>query len=192
MRVYPRSQPNGRSRRARFVSSEKPIHDDKQPRTAIARDPAPTRFAAPANSMTNLERRIGAPPAPGLRPASNAAPGLAPLPPRPRRRARAPAPGSGGADRDRTDDLKLAKLALSQLSYGPIGTTRRPGPPAPALVGPVRFELTTPRLSSVCSDQLSYEPRIRLRHSRKGCGDGERPDEGVDEESRERAIRRHP
>ena len=25
----------------------------------------------------------------------------------------------GGADRDRTDDLKLAKLALSQLSYGP-------------------------------------------------------------------------
>ena len=27
--------------------------------------------------------------------------------------------GSGGASRDRTDDLKLAKLALSQLSYGP-------------------------------------------------------------------------
>ena len=26
----------------------------------------------------------------------------------------------GGADRDRTDDLKLAKLALSQLSYGPF------------------------------------------------------------------------
>ena len=26
---------------------------------------------------------------------------------------------SGGASRDRTDDLKLAKLALSQLSYGP-------------------------------------------------------------------------
>ena len=26
---------------------------------------------------------------------------------------------AGGADRDRTDDLKLAKLALSQLSYGP-------------------------------------------------------------------------
>jgi hypothetical protein len=29
------------------------------------------------------------------------------------------APANGGADRDRTDDLKLAKLALSQLSYGP-------------------------------------------------------------------------
>ncbi len=26
---------------------------------------------------------------------------------------------NGGARRDRTDDLKLAKLALSQLSYGP-------------------------------------------------------------------------
>ena len=30
----------------------------------------------------------------------------------------------GGASRDRTDDLKLAKLALSQLSYGPIGSSR--------------------------------------------------------------------
>ena len=29
-------------------------------------------------------------------------------------------PGSGGARRDRTDDLKLAKLPLSQLSYGPF------------------------------------------------------------------------
>ena len=28
---------------------------------------------------------------------------------------------AGGADRDRTGDLKLAKLALSQLSYGPVG-----------------------------------------------------------------------
>ena len=28
-------------------------------------------------------------------------------------------PGFGGARRDRTDDLKLAKLPLSQLSYGP-------------------------------------------------------------------------
>lgn len=26
---------------------------------------------------------------------------------------------TGGADRDRTDDLKLAKLLLSQLSYSP-------------------------------------------------------------------------
>jgi hypothetical protein len=27
---------------------------------------------------------------------------------------------NGGADRDRTDDLLLAKQALSQLSYGPF------------------------------------------------------------------------
>ena len=31
----------------------------------------------------------------------------------------------GGASRDRTDDLKLAKLALSQLSYGPDGSTHK-------------------------------------------------------------------
>ena len=30
-----------------------------------------------------------------------------------------PLKADGGARRDRTDDLKLAKLALSQLSYGP-------------------------------------------------------------------------
>jgi hypothetical protein len=29
----------------------------------------------------------------------------------------------GGASRDRTDDLLLAKQALSQLSYGPAGRT---------------------------------------------------------------------
>lgn len=29
----------------------------------------------------------------------------------------------GGASRDRTDDLKLAKLALYQLSYGPVVQT---------------------------------------------------------------------
>jgi hypothetical protein len=32
----------------------------------------------------------------------------------------APTDIPGGADRDRTDDIQLAKLALSQLSYGPI------------------------------------------------------------------------
>ena len=30
--------------------------------------------------------------------------------------------GSGGARRDRTDDLLLAKQALSQLSYGPVNS----------------------------------------------------------------------
>ena len=35
---------------------------------------------------------------------------------------------AGGADRDRTDDLKLAKLALSQLSYGPVRNPWRGAP----------------------------------------------------------------
>jgi hypothetical protein len=33
----------------------------------------------------------------------------------------------GGADRDRTDDIQLAKLALSQLSYGPFQLIGGPG-----------------------------------------------------------------
>ena len=33
-----------------------------------------------------------------------------------------PIAGCGGARRDRTDDLMLAKHALYQLSYGPIGS----------------------------------------------------------------------
>ena len=33
----------------------------------------------------------------------------------------------GGAGRDRTDDLKLAKLALSQLSYAPLRPSRCSG-----------------------------------------------------------------
>ena len=36
---------------------------------------------------------------------------------------------TGGADRDRTDDLRLAKPALSQLSYSPtLGSPERGGP----------------------------------------------------------------
>ena len=56
----------------------------------------------------------------------------------------------GGADRDRTDDLKLAKLPLSQLSYGPV--------PSLEMVGPGRLELPTSRLSGVRSNHLSYGP----------------------------------
>ena len=61
-------------------------------------------------------------------------------------RVRSDDAGNGGAGRDRTDDLKLAKLPLSQLSYGP------------RLVGPGRFELPTSPLSGVRSNQLSYGP----------------------------------
>ena len=84
---------------------------------------------------------------------------------------------TGGARRDRTDDLLLAKQALSQLSYGPRPTGWSPPslsscggqPPiskslpaeavqARRLVGLGRFELPTSRLSSARSNQLSYKP----------------------------------
>ena len=91
---------------------------------------------------------------------------------------------SGGARRDRTDDLLLAKQALSQLSYGPFrdrgrttacrAVARAPQTPAFALRAPARqpslrsrerrlvglgrFELPTSRLSSARSNQLSYKP----------------------------------
>ena len=56
----------------------------------------------------------------------------------------------GGADRVRTDDIRLAKPALSQLSYSPVDR-----------VGLGRFELPTSRLSGVRSNQLSYRPGLR-------------------------------
>ena len=94
---------------------------------------------------------------------------------------------SGGARRDRTDDLLLAKQALSQLSYGPVliglpavarGSLHRPPSlklrratfavrrlacqpkrrEPRRLVGLGRFELPTSRLSSARSNQLSYKP----------------------------------
>jgi hypothetical protein len=117
--------------------------------------------------------------------------------------------GIGGAGRDRTDDILLAKQALSQLSYGPVflsaycicqrdsrvhhlpAATHRAKPArspldklgspsatfgraraVPAfvrmrsarereqMVGLRRLELLTPRLSSVCSNQLSYRPKL--------------------------------
>ena len=55
----------------------------------------------------------------------------------------------GGGERDRTDDLLLAKQALSQLSYTPD---------LESLVGLVGFEPTTPALSRRCSNRLSYRP----------------------------------
>jgi hypothetical protein len=97
---------------------------------------------------------------------------------------------SGGARRDRTDDLMLAKHALSQLSYGPVpedecfllsvhglpsrsawqqvrlrplgfGVTAFAALRARRLVGLGRLELPTSRLSSARSNQLSYKPLTR-------------------------------
>jgi hypothetical protein len=88
-------------------------------------------------------------------------------------------PRSGGARRDRTDDLLLAKQALSQLSYGPSGRPRSDaGRRIRALcrlssvrcrlimVGLGRFELPTSRLSSARSNQLSYKPVSENRSQR--------------------------
>lgn len=64
-------------------------------------------------------------------------------------------PKVGGARRDRTDDLKLAKLALSQLSYGPNSVIK---PNLEGVVGLSGLEPLTSRLSGVCSNHLSYRP----------------------------------
>ena len=68
--------------------------------------------------------------------------------------------GVGGDERDRTVDLRLAKPALSQLSYIPLGAATRAHPMFGKLlmVGPSRIELPTSRLSGVRSNQLSYGP----------------------------------
>src|ERR671933_443878 len=70
----------------------------------------------------------------------------------------------GGASRDRTGDLKLAKLALSQLSYGPLPQCECSrmfavtGRFAAAVVGREGVEPSTSRLSGVRSNHLSYRP----------------------------------
>src|ERR1700722_8444676 len=70
----------------------------------------------------------------------------------------------GGGERNRTDDLLLAKQALSQLSYTPketLGPQSLSAPPGPQRAGPIvvgqgGFEPPTSRLSSARSNQLSY------------------------------------
>ena len=89
--------------------------------------------------------------APGLPPRSLVQLPLHPVKQHPAPRPRGTAPASkhrrpGGGERDRTDDLLLAKQALSRLSYTPA----RP------LVGQGGFEPPTSRLSSARSNRLSY------------------------------------
>ena len=94
---------------------------------------------------------------------------------------------AGGAERDRTDDLLLAKQALSQLSYSPnlVATCAQSATgPESSVVGLGRLELPTSRLSSARSNQLSYKPVSGFYKSRrstqpgfvafleKGCVDG--------------------
>ena len=110
---------------------------------------------------------------------------------RPTRQKPARPEGHGGARRDRTDDLMLAKHALSQLSYGPEETGSRqaqparsaarpnglmarqpggrtPAPEANQMVGLGGLEPPTSRLSSARSNQLSYKPFIRDQGRRAG------------------------
>jgi hypothetical protein len=65
-------------------------------------------------------------------------------------------PEPGGGERDRTDDLLLAKQALSQLSYTPGWFRSSQRSAAHQLVGQGGFEPPTSRLSSARSNQLSY------------------------------------
>ncbi len=106
---------------------------------------------------------------------------------RPACRAEAPKGAkAGGARRDRTDDLLLAKQALSQLSYGPQargrlvecqrrlrsnGLPSRSSHSERRLVGLGRLELPTSRLSSARSNQLSYRPAwvARAIHVNSRC-----------------------
>src|SRR3546814_12916962 len=64
-------------------------------------------------------------------------------------------PRAGGGGRDRTDDLVLAKHALSQLSYAPRSAMARPVTAAPT-AGQGRLELPTPRVSRARPNPLSY------------------------------------
>ena len=107
---------------------------------------------------------------------------------------------AGGARRDRTDDLLLAKQALSQLSYGPhlrsfFGATAGKPPfgslasqpklrKQRRLVGLGRFELPTSRLSSARSNQLSYKPPVAalVRRHRRASG----PSSSMEKEKRRR------
>jgi hypothetical protein len=106
---------------------------------------------------------------------------------------------AGGARRDRTDDLLLAKQALSQLSYGPapvIGTLWVPSPKR-EMVGLGRFELPTSRLSSARSNQLSYRPKKHtlVPRDRKDRGQRmlQRPWDSVgSSEKKEKRRRRRP
>ena len=112
----------------------------------------------------------------------------------------------GGARRDRTDDLMLAKHALSQLSYGPEvclqgalsarGASAQRAKAADAaarrlracqrqMVGPGRLELPTLRLSGVRSNHLSYGPG---GHERQPDRPSARPDPGEEKRRRRSSV----
>ena len=100
------------------------------------------------------------------------------------RASKTPPKRRGGGERDRTDDLLLAKQALSRLSYAPSSGGGR-------LVGLGRLELPTSRLSGVRSNQpelqappnrtvrvthLANPAGRRCRSGKRRCRSGKRPE----------------
>ena len=95
----------------------------------------------------------------------------------------------GGAGRDRTDDLKLAKLPLSQLSYGPIlclwpaGQTRKSSRRAFALAAlravrkQMRDRQTMPKASQgrMAAAHVCAKAERRMSHKMVGLGGLEPP-----------------
>ena len=124
-----------------------PLHDVRDPKTIKGRRridthrrpfrPSSRQALSRSTKLMNRIGRIGARPI-SLTPVETSALSL------------------GGARRDRTDDLMLAKHALSQLSYGPV--PRPAGAQRPIVVGLGGLEPPTSRLSSARSNQLSYKP----------------------------------
>jgi hypothetical protein len=110
-----------------------PVETKRLPPTATAGDLAPSALPARSQARRGLE--------------ATAARSVHAIAKRRRGRRR------GGDDRVRTDDPLLAKQVLSQLSYAP---NFRDFSSPNRLVGQGGFEPPTPRLSSVCSNQLSY------------------------------------
>ena len=76
----------------------------------------------------------------------------------------------GGDDRDRTGNLRLAKPALSQLSYVPINRRLTPTGSPYREMGVLGFEPRTSALSELRSSQLSYTPGLIKQKSQTDFG----------------------
>ncbi len=74
---------------------------------------------------------------------------------------------TSGAAGTRTPDLRRARAALSQLSYGPTPQAHTPGLPdlRPKMVGAPGLEPGTSALSGPRSNQLSYAPDHALPYA---------------------------
>jgi hypothetical protein len=147
------------------ISSHAPLtattHQTRAPGTNPETRPArrtqqrsKTRFTRPKNHQPQLHRTRTGPTRHQTRAAEDIDHTRNALPRTPTRkplkeppRGDPPPTGAHGDGRVRTDDPLLAKQVLSQLSYAPQASDP---------MGQGGFEPPTPRLSSVCSNQLSY------------------------------------